>query len=265
MVDREVIDMDAIARMTEIAMQDIHLFAYQGFDPAKTRAAITKVAGFATEDVIEMVQLFFTRGTNLSYIKAKSSRKTQFLLDKLIKKYGLTTRVNGSVDKISLSRVAASFPEISLKFLLTVDIEKFHRPMPLQKVYNMINCTFPPVLSTNILLSVLPPTMSTSDKIKIFTIVVFYSALELPVLNPKLRCLSLNECMNQTTKYARASFKSKLFNENERKEICSKLLIFEEGNGEMNLTQSVESLYNAVMEYLKSEGVDINFNWVFWC
>lgn len=257
-----IMELDKVQEVNKKLLNKVGEKKYQGFDPKVTRNQIVKATGFSSEDVVHMVQFFFLRGTNITAIKNKSEKKIQDLITDLQKKYKLRSNLKdkptGKEQIVNLARVAASFPEYSLIFLNSCPLTEIHRPLDLTEFKEIIEADeFHPLFTTNILASMLPTDdkiLTRSDANKICVMILTYNTMETPILNPEFRSKSFKECWLHNKDYLLASYRSSLFDNNQKFKTLSVLTeIFTEEDGTLELKDKCSESYENCVKFIASK------------
>ncbi|CAG9856940.1 unnamed protein product [Phyllotreta striolata] len=229
-------------------------------DPWEQREILTKNPEYDENDILTMCTFYFTRGTNnLEKIMRTSNESDRRVLDKLIKRYSLVSK-GYHATTMNLSRIAKYFPEQSVLCLDKMPAGDVRRPISLVEMGELLGVSsFPQTLTTTTILSIIPHDenlIHPVDANKIYMIVLAYAAQETPVINPAMASKSFSERFYYNRTFAVALYKSKLFTDEERFEIASKIKgVFYVENGSLRLLDHINKVYDCCMSYLKAKHV----------
>ncbi|CAH1138269.1 unnamed protein product [Phyllotreta striolata] len=252
-----------LAKLEDMDFSDI--CGHQGFDPSKMRRTVMENPEYEQNDVLTMCKFFFTRGTNLENIKRRISEMDQRVLDTLIQRYSLVSKANAgdsgsSRTRITLARIAACFPDLSVSFLDDSSTISVRRPVSLAEMGEMLGVSsFPQVLTTNIVLSIIPRDkniINPADTNKIYVIVMTYAAQEVCVINPAMASKKLLERFHHNRPFAVAAYNSTLFSNEERFKIASRVKgVFYVEDGSLRLLDHINEVYDSCVSYMEEREI----------
>ncbi|AMA19448.1 nucleocapsid protein [Phasivirus baduense] len=205
-------------RDTAIAL--IQSYEYQGLDVrsliktiySRGLAAGRPVAG-VREDIWKMILLFLCRGNNISKMLTRSKDDIVVNIRAFKTNYQLQDKVGtGGSDRVTLSRVAAVFPGVTLKLLSD---ENISASIPRAVSLSIIDFgeNFPKVMQTVIVASVFPKSSTGKTLMKAL---LLYMIEENKLLSRNTSTQNDNAILIEVMKYAKASFMSTILPFDER-------------------------------------------------
>lgn len=186
------------------------LFQYQGFDPVLVTAQLlscgkakNQSARDVAKDIVAMIVLYLTRGTNTEKMKNRMSELGKALMDRLEKQYQIR---KGAVapKEITLARVALTYPAITIRCTVQLG-EKL--PVPISHMQGLV-AQYPVALCTQAFSAVIPKGIA--QEMPLVHAHALFLAEFSKVINPDLR--------NKTVVDVRDSFKAALKTALEKRE-----------------------------------------------
>lgn len=159
-------------------------------------------------NVVEMICLFLTRGNNLRKMAERSSEAGNATIRDLRDIYGLVERARGAANGITLSRVAASFPIITLRILANPTVA-IPRAVVLPAAFGQ---NFPRQMQTVIAAAVFPAGANGKTLMKAL---LLYMIEENKVIGEQ-RNANPADVLNRIIPFAKASYVSSIIPADER-------------------------------------------------
>lgn len=206
------------------------LFQYQGFDPVLVTAQLlscgkakNQTAQEVAKDIVSMIVLYLTRGTNTEKMKNRMSETGRALMDRLEKQYQIR---KGAVapKEITLSRVALTYPAITIRCTMQLG-ERL--PVSISHMQDMVPL-YPVALCTQAFAAVIP--RGTTYELPLVHAHALFLAEFSKVINPDLR--------NKTPVEVKDSFKAALKTALEKREVYL-------NEARLNLVSSINILVGA--------------------
>lgn len=207
------------------ALTAITNFEYQGLDvKAIIKALYTRGAEKGRtgeqirEDIWRMILLFLCRGNNLKKMLERSKAEIVGVIRGFKNNYNLVDQVGrGGSDKITLSRVAAVFPGVTLALLAHPTISP-SIPRAVSLPISDFGNNFPKVMQTVIVASILP---KSPVGISLMKALLLYMIEENRLLS-KVRNQTNEMILDEVIKFAKASFSSNVLPFDQRTEVCER-------------------------------------------
>nr|QRW42056.1 MAG: nucleoprotein [Niwlog virus] len=164
-------------------------------------------------NIVEMVCLFLTRGNNLRKMVERSSEAGATSINDLRVTYGLVERARGAANGITLSRVAASFPIITLRILANPDVI-IPRAVTLPAAFGQ---NFPRQMQTVIAASIFP---SGDNGKTLMKALLLYMIEENKVIGEQ-RNANPQDVLTRIIPFAKASYVSSIIPAGDRVDACT--------------------------------------------
>lgn len=232
-------DMKAVEEQTRLIMNTIEAagfeskaiavigdYEYQGLDiRAIIRAiyqrgtAAGRSADQIRDDIWRMALLFLCRGNNIEKMMARSKDDTAAAIRIFKTTYQLQDKVGrGGADRVTLSRVAAVFPGVTLALLANDKISKFI-PRAVSLSSGDFGSDFPKVMQTVIVAAIFP---KGDEGISLMKALLLYMIEENKLLSKNTSTQGDEAILTEVIKYAKASFMSTVLALKDRVEISTK-------------------------------------------
>lgn len=234
-----ILDSIDAGNFKDAALALIQSYEYQGLDVKSLIRTIYsrgqaggKPAVEIREDIWKMILLFLCRGNNISKMLTRSKEDIVVSIRGLKTTYQLQDKVGtGGSDRVTLSRVAAVFPGVTLKLLADENIsEAIPRAVSLSSID--FGDRFPKVMQTVIVASVFPKSEVGKTLMKAL---LLYMIEENKLLSRNTATQNDNAILIEVMKYAKASFMSSILPFDQRREAAEKHNIIVRGSVAANI------------------------------
>nr|QLJ83477.1 nucleoprotein [Broome phasivirus 1] len=236
---RTILDAIEAADFKDTALNLIQSYEYQGLDvKSLIRTIYTRGQNGGKQlaairgDIWRMILLFLCRGNNITKMLTRSKEDIVVSIRGLKTTYQLQDKVGtGGSDRVTLSRVAAVFPGVTLKLLADENISNaIPRAVSLSSID--FGERFPKVMQTVIVASVFPKSEVGKSLMKAL---LLYMIEENKLLSRNNTTQNDNAILVEVMKYAKASFMSTILPFDERIEAAEKHNIIVRGNVAANI------------------------------
>lgn len=210
-------------------------------------AATNKSTAEVQADIVSMILLFLSRGNNIDKMLTRTNEEGRVKINNLKLIYRLSNKVGGGGNEIiTLSRVAAVFPVVTLRLLAN---PAFSIPRAVTLATAEFGENFPSAMQTVIAAAVFP---RGPIGLSLMRALLLYLIEENKLLGGASNS-SDQDTLTKVIPFARASFVSSIVNQGERLRICNSLNLVSGNNASPNLIVAINTFTG------RYPGVDLSF------
>lgn len=250
----DIIQSISVDSFALVVQSTLAAFEYQGLNVLSIvkelysrGAAVNRTSKEVQGDVISMILLFLSRGNNIDKMLTRTNEEGRVKINNLKLVYRLSNRVGGGGNEIiTLSRVAAVFPVVTLKLLAN---PSFSIPRAVTLSPSEFGENFPGTMQTVIAAAVFP---KGQIGVSLMKALLLYLIEENKLLGGT-SALSDQETLLKVIPFARASFVSSIVNQGDRLKICAGLGLVIGNNTDPNLAVAINTFSG------RFPGADLNF------
>lgn len=253
-----IMELDKVQEVNKKLLNKVGEKKYQGFDPKVTRNQIVKATGFSSEEHYGHKEQIWKKDSGFDHRSAEEVQAQ-------IKSERQTNRERANCE---FSKSCSFFSRVFFNIPEFLPIDRIHRPLDLTEFKEIIADEFHPLFTTNILASMLPTDdkiLTRSDANKICVMILTYNTMETPILNPEFRSKSFKECWLHNKDYLLASYRSSLFDNNQKFKTLSVLTeIFTEEDGTLELKDKCSESYENCVKFIASKDKGLVTKLIIW-